>query len=1027
MHKTLKKAVSCILTVCMLLTLALPAFAEDPVVTPGDTADNPILISDAAGLTAIVSDKHYKLENDIDMAEAVDFVPLTLTTGSLDGADHVIRNLTISAETGDAAFFASIGEDAAVRNTYLIDASVTATAGAAAGFALEAAGTIANCGFAGTVKGAAQAAGFIGTLSGTVTDSYSVATVLSDSAALVLGETVGAIVPSITYGTVADVSQDETTGSDGNDSTADDSMPIIGTPSSETDDSKIVRFAVADQTIAVNGTFTAPYTTLPGVTAILTDVTEGDATYVSIQDAVVTGTAIGTAALNLNLAFGQSVLDLPFTVTVSSFSAGSGTQNDPYIIETAEQLQGITELAYYKIKDGVTELDLGGQSWTPIVLTPDPDAETPATAGGFDGNQAILKNLTIEADVTSGTEESATQAYLGLFGDMSGYPFTLSKVRLQDVNITATVGSFDTVTIGAVAARLNGTLENSFATGKITVTQANTEAAGSAIVGGLVGTLSGEDAAITRCFTDLTMDAADAQLAGGIVANNAGEVALSYMTGSIANAQLAGGISAISDGTTSGSYVAGSFQNNDEFTAFGVHETGSLPDALSNCYYDKNQLGDGEDTAVNKGAGTVSDLSAAIDSTFIDSIRAYDESDEDAEGSVTSMSTYNMTNDFVPVSGSSWVTKEQETSTYYYPQLAVFAEGVATEAVKAISLASVTTAPTESDSEIREALISEANKYSNSASISRGVRVDTDLTTTIAHLKSSELTLDPDIEMVFSTNNARDSYFDISNDGKRISLRKQNDSRYGNETEIVILSFSKNGLTYDYEVQVTLASNYTNSGSGSGSGSSSGGSGGSYYPGTDTTPTPAPSASADPSTDLGADVPSDFWAKDAIDKLVDEGIIQGDEGTGFIRPTENIKREEVAALLLRAQGIAIQTGGTLQEGDPSSEWAIDTLYTAQQAGIMNGDDLGNFNGQHPALRSQVVVMVARCKNVTSDNLAVLDQFADGADIPDWAKPSVAGMIEQGYLTGYDDNTLRMNNNITRAETFALIERLLLAE
>ena len=71
---------------------------------------------------------------------------------------------------------------------------------------------------------------------------------------------------------------------------------------------------------------------------------------------------------------------------ITTFAGGSGTAEDPYLIETAEHLQNIAtqyELGYkyYKVADGVTSIDCSG--WP----------KTIKLNGSFDGNGVTLTNL----------------------------------------------------------------------------------------------------------------------------------------------------------------------------------------------------------------------------------------------------------------------------------------------------------------------------------------------------------------------------------------------------------------------------------------------------------------------------------------------------------------------------------------------------------------------------------------------------------------------------------------------------------
>lgn len=183
-------------------------------------------------------------------------------------------------------------------------------------------------------------------------------------------------------------------------------------------------------------------------------------------------------------------------------------------------------------------------------------------------------------------------------------------------------------------------------------------------------------------------------------------------------------------------------------------------------------------------------------------------------------------------------------------------------------------------------------------------------------------------------------------------------------------------------------------------------------------------ASGEAGSLIGADVPQSHWAYETIRTMIDKGIISGDAETGNIRPEDTITREEVAKTLLSTLQIPVTETGTIAQGDRSSEWAKDILATARAQGIMQGDERGYMNGQDNASRAEVVTMVARAAKIASEDLSVLDRFADGAAVPEYAKQAAAGMIEQGMLNGYEDNMLHLERPILRAETFTLLEKLI---
>jgi len=118
--------------------------------------------------------------------------------------------------------------------------------------------------------------------------------------------------------------------------------------------------------------------------------------------------------------------------------------------------------------------------------------------------------------------------------------------------------------------------------------------------------------------------------------------------------------------------------------------------------------------------------------------------------------------------------------------------------------------------------------------------------------------------------------------------------------------------------------------------------------------------------------------------------------------------------------------GSISEGDNSSEWAKDYLTTVKENGIMLGSD-GMMNGRSTATRAEVATMIGRAMGLGSADRTVLDKFEDEELIPEWAKDGVSVLVKAGVLGGYEDGCLHLENNITRAELFAMVSRILTAK
>ena len=99
----------------------------------------------------------------------------------------------------------------------------------------------------------------------------------------------------------------------------------------------------------------------------------------------------------------------------SQFAGGSGTYEDPYLIETAEQLNQVRNYMTSSFKQ-IADIDLGvppwneGTGWDPIGDY-DPWDDTKSFRGNYNGNSYSIYNLFIERPFESD---------LGLFGSILG-------------------------------------------------------------------------------------------------------------------------------------------------------------------------------------------------------------------------------------------------------------------------------------------------------------------------------------------------------------------------------------------------------------------------------------------------------------------------------------------------------------------------------------------------------------------------------------------------------------------------------
>ncbi|WP_391571094.1 GLUG motif-containing protein, partial [Cohnella sp.] len=232
--------------------------------------------------------------------------------------------------------------------------------------------------------------------------------------------------------------------------------------------------------------------------------------------------------------FGNSFGEGKAYAAGGDFAGGTGAQVDPYLIETADQLDKVRGSyldtgTYFKL---ISDIDLGGYAaagWNSIG-----DSVTPFY-GHFDGDGHTISRLT-----------NHNGDSLGLFGALSTGGW-IGNLKLTDVSIVG-----DSLVGGLVGDNYQGTIDNVSVSGEIT---------GVDLLGGLVGysydgTISNSCAAVK-----ITGE----KKVGGLIGEFMGEMNDSCATGEVSGDRNVGGlIGYAEEGQIQRSYASGKVYGTDE-------------------------------------------------------------------------------------------------------------------------------------------------------------------------------------------------------------------------------------------------------------------------------------------------------------------------------------------------------------------------------------------------------------------------------------------------------------------------------
>ena len=268
--------------------------------------------------------------------------------------------------------------------------------------------------------------------------------------------------------------------------------------------------------------------------------------------------------------------------TASGFAGGTGMENDPWLIENAEQLAYLAQQVnkgkdYQRVHFRlVSDLDLSGKEWTPI------GTDGKIFWGGFDGGGHTITGMTITGD----------RDYVGLFGECRN--FTASSSYIKSVTVRGANISGHSF-VGAIAGRGANisdcySIENTICAFRC--------------VGGVCGSLIGN---ISGCYNSSSVSGNS--IAGGIMGSASyegnvgnGVVQYCYNIGAVTVRQQDSSVGGITGASADG-YNISNCLNCGKITGNGKKVGGiagstdsNYMNFIGNCYYnsDLNNAGVGE-------------------------------------------------------------------------------------------------------------------------------------------------------------------------------------------------------------------------------------------------------------------------------------------------------------------------------------------------------------------------------------------------------------------------------------------------
>lgn len=182
-----------------------------------------------------------------------------------------------------------------------------------------------------------------------------------------------------------------------------------------------------------------------------------------------------------------------------------------------------------------------------------------------------------------------------------------------------------------------------------------------------------------------------------------------------------------------------------------------------------------------------------------------------------------------------------------------------------------------------------------------------------------------------------------------------------------------------------------------------------------------------PAVFLPSDTQSN-WANRDIMKLISLNVITGFEDRSF-RPNETTNRYQMSVVIAKALGLDMDSVsmGELEHNEQLSNvpsWAKPYVAAMLQSRLMVGSESG-FNGDGAMTRAQLAVIVGRVfANADGADAEEPVSYSDSNLIPEWAADGIRIAKKYGIILGYPDGAYKPDQQVTRAEMAAIISRLM---
>jgi len=157
---------------------------------------------------------------------------------------------------------------------------------------------------------------------------------------------------------------------------------------------------------------------------------------------------------------------------------------------------------------------------------------------------------------------------------------------------------------------------------------------------------------------------------------------------------------------------------------------------------------------------------------------------------------------------------------------------------------------------------------------------------------------------------------------------------------------------------------------------------------------------------------SGHWAETDILNWANQGIFTGIDG--HFSPNNPITRAQFAVILSRIMNYSDNSVNPYTFTDlPQGTWFTNAIVEVQKFGIYLGYDDGTIRPNEDITRGEMCVFLCRILGIPPISTPLT--FTDSNQIASFALPYVSALVHNGIINGFEDGTFKPTAPITRAE------------